>query len=246
MNTDTAFSDYIVYVDESGDHNMKSINPENPAFVLAFCIFNKCDYADKIVPACQKLKFKFWGHDNIILHSRDIRKATGDFSILQNKAVRDAFLLEITNLMQTMPYTVIAVGIDKAKHRNSYKTPANPYELALQMCLERLERWLEEKSEVKKQIHLLFERRGKVEDDVLELEFHRIYESTEVGINRKIKFVSKQHNSTGLQFADLVAYPIARHVINPGQPNQAFDVLKSKLRKGQNGKSEGFGLKIFP
>jgi len=35
------FSDYIVYVDESGDHNLERINPEYPLFVLAFCIFEK-------------------------------------------------------------------------------------------------------------------------------------------------------------------------------------------------------------
>ena len=35
------FSDYIVYVDESGDHSLESINPEYPLFVLSFCIFLK-------------------------------------------------------------------------------------------------------------------------------------------------------------------------------------------------------------
>ena len=30
------FSDYIVYVDESGDHSLKSVNPEFPVFVNIF------------------------------------------------------------------------------------------------------------------------------------------------------------------------------------------------------------------
>jgi hypothetical protein len=29
-------SDYIVYVDESGDHGLVSVDPEYPVFVLAF------------------------------------------------------------------------------------------------------------------------------------------------------------------------------------------------------------------
>ena len=33
------FSDYIVYVDESGDHSLESIDINYPVFVLAFCIF---------------------------------------------------------------------------------------------------------------------------------------------------------------------------------------------------------------
>ena len=43
-------SDYIIYVDESGDHSLAKINPEYPLFVLALCIVKKSEYADQIVP----------------------------------------------------------------------------------------------------------------------------------------------------------------------------------------------------
>lgn len=36
-------------------------------------------------------------------------------------------------------------------------------------------------------------------------------------------------NSSGLQLADLVAHPIARHTIKRDQPNKAFDIVKEKL-----------------
>ena len=42
------FSDYIVYVDESGDHGLK-IAPLYPIFVLAFCVF-ECQIAFKTDP----------------------------------------------------------------------------------------------------------------------------------------------------------------------------------------------------
>jgi hypothetical protein len=35
------FDDYIVFVDESGDHGMASIDPDYPMFVIAFCLFEK-------------------------------------------------------------------------------------------------------------------------------------------------------------------------------------------------------------
>ncbi len=35
------FSKYIVYVDESGDHSLQSIDENYPIFVLAFCVFHK-------------------------------------------------------------------------------------------------------------------------------------------------------------------------------------------------------------
>jgi hypothetical protein len=32
------FGDYIVYIDESGDHGLTNINPDHRVFVLAFCV----------------------------------------------------------------------------------------------------------------------------------------------------------------------------------------------------------------
>jgi hypothetical protein len=45
------FSDYIVFVDDSGDHGMTTIDPNYPMFVLAFCVFHKEEYAATAVPA---------------------------------------------------------------------------------------------------------------------------------------------------------------------------------------------------
>jgi Protein of unknown function (DUF3800) len=64
--------------------------------------------------------------------------------------------------------------------------------------------------------------------------------------NLDIRFMDKKHNSTGLQLADLVAHPIGRHVINPNQPNRAYDILEPKFRRSAAGMVKGFGLKIFP
>lgn len=57
------FSEYIVYVDESGDHGLKTIDPNYPVFVLAFCIFKTLDYVKTAVPLLQDFKFKHFGHD---------------------------------------------------------------------------------------------------------------------------------------------------------------------------------------
>lgn len=35
------FSDYLVFVDESGDHGLDAIDPGYPMFVLAFCVIRK-------------------------------------------------------------------------------------------------------------------------------------------------------------------------------------------------------------
>ncbi len=43
------YSDYIIYVDESGDHSLASIDEGYPIFVLAFCIFDKKSYSENAV-----------------------------------------------------------------------------------------------------------------------------------------------------------------------------------------------------
>ncbi len=62
------FSDYIIYVDESGDHSLESIDKQYPVFVLAFCIFNKKIYSESIIRKLKEVKFKYFGHDMVILH----------------------------------------------------------------------------------------------------------------------------------------------------------------------------------
>ncbi len=243
------FGNYVVYADESGDHSLTSVNPQNPAFTLAFCIFEKRIYVDVVVPAIQRLKFQFFGHDCVVLHGHDIRKAHGEFNILLNGTVRDAFMASLNELMRDAPVTIIAAVIDKQRHVRQYVDPANPYEIALTFCMERLCKWLGENGERDKLTHLMVEKRGAAEDAKLELEFRRIVAGQKrVGgmPNLDIRFMDKKHNSSGLQIADLVAHPIGRHVINPGQPNRAFELIEPKFRRGPGGRVRGYGLKTFP
>jgi Protein of unknown function (DUF3800) len=243
------FSDAIVYVDESGDHSLTSINPQNPIFVLAFCIVDKAAYRSGIVPEVQKLKFDFWGHDCVVLHSHEIRKQHGDFNILLNANVRSAFMAAMNAMMEKLPFTIIAAAIDKQRHASRYRDPANPYEIALTFCMERLHHWLRASGQGDRLTHVIFEKRGRTEDATLELEFRRIADGrNQVGKmpNLDLRFMDKKHNSTGLQLADLCAHPIGRHVISPDQDNRAFEVIKPKFRSGPGGRIQGYGLKVFP
>jgi len=74
--TDPGYSDYIVFVDESGDHSLGSIDPSYPMFVLALCVFRKQDYIDSVCPAVQRFKFKYWGHDSVVLRHTEMQVPT--------------------------------------------------------------------------------------------------------------------------------------------------------------------------
>jgi hypothetical protein len=244
-----AFSDYIVYADESGDRSLTSINPQYPVFVLAFCVVHKPTYIDSIVPAFQRLKFDFWGHDSVVLHSHEIRKEHGDFNILRNVETRATFLDRLNGVIETANFMIIAAIIDKVRHVEKYTKPADPYEIALAFCMERLQRYLINRDQAGRTTHVQVECRGKAEDARLELEFRRICDGKNaIGKmpNLDIRFMDKKHNSMGLQLADLVAHPIGRHAINPDQPNRAYYLLEPKFRRGPAGRVKGFGLKFFP
>jgi hypothetical protein len=186
-----------------------------------------------IVPAFTRFKVDQFGHDGAILHSRDIRKALGDFSFLQVPERREAFHADLNEIMRSAPFTLIAIAIRKEAHKKRYGSSSrNPYFLALEFGMERLKAHLDELGQ--RRVTLLAEARGKNEDDALRLAFLQLlkrgssYEKFD-DIEFELKFVAKRANVLGHQLADLCAYPIARHVIDPTKSSRAFDIVWPKF-----------------
>lgn len=246
--TNSNYSDYIVYVDESGDPNLTKINPNFPVFVLTLCVVEKKIYAENIIPKMSEFKFRHFGHDMIVLHERDIRKQTGEFKGLLHQ---DKFLEELTQIIDSSEITLIGIVINKPALNKRYSTPFEPYGLAMAYGLERLRDFLKSKSNLDgKKTFVICESRGDKEDKDLELAFRRICD----GENRNaekypfaIKIVPKSINSNGLQLADLTARPIGLYVMKPGQNNRTYGILEKKLWLGEAGLTPmGNGLKVFP
>lgn len=239
------FSDYIVFVDESGSPTLSQLDPDYPIFVLVFCVVNKWTYADKIQPAVKRLKFEFFGHDMIVLHSHDIRKPKGDFRILQNKSVRERFLSRIDELVANADIHLIVQIVDKREWKKRIDSSFDPYHVALRLGLSQLDRFLSGKGQKGRLTHIIAESRGKTEDRELGFEFHRFYHEMTVGgsgvtpwstgARLDLKFVEKKINSAGLQLADLAAHPIGRHYLKPDQDNHAFKIIESKIFQGIGG-----------
>ena len=242
-------SRFIAFFDECGDHSMEKIDRDFPLFVLATVIVERRGYIEEIVPRLNHFKLSYWDHEGINLHSRDIRKADGPFSILQNSERRERFMAELTNLMKELPYTLFLVAIHKRRHLERYKDHArNPYNLALTFAFERIYHFLEQKGEY--HLPVIAEARGKNEDRNLEAAFYKLLTKGTYFIEAKrfnrlycpLLFENKKKNICGLQLADLCAYPSARHILKPEQPNRAFEVVKEHIYDGGNVK----GWKIFP
>ncbi len=151
-------------------------------------------------------------------------------------------------------FVLIACIVDKARLSRSEGESSNPYHIALDICLQRLQEFLAEKGQESLQTHVVVECRGKKEDRELELEFRRICDGNGAQPRQlpfSIVFADKKTNLAGLQLADLVARPVGLSYIRPGQPNQAFDVLKKKFfcdggRANVGAGYDNVGLMVYP
>lgn len=245
----SAFSDYLVFVDESGDHNLTQIDPQFPVFVLLFAILRKEDYVRHVCPGLQKFKFEFWGHDEVVLHEHEIRKPFGNFLFLLQQSLRERFLSGLANQMSALPATVIAVIIDKIKFGSRYQKPVSPYDYALETGLERVFRHLDALGQTAAPTAIIVEKRGRREDAELELAFRRVCDGNNAlrkGFPFNLVMVPKSANSAGLQLTDLMARPVALNYFRPNQTNRAYEVIQTKFRRSPTGKIEGWGLKILP
>jgi hypothetical protein len=228
-------TNYHLFLDETGDHGLSFIDPNFPIFVLCGVIFENDDY-NIFRKNLNYLKVKFWGNENIFLHSRDIRKCDKAFQILFDLKIKEAFYNELNHIIELSRFKIIAVGINKEEFIKKYgKTSNDPYEFSLSSIIDQSLFYLDENS--CKRLKITIEKRGKKEDEALYSHYSKIYANGTYNISKeKIKqyqidfeFKNKLDNINGLQLADLVAYPIARYLINKSGVNLAFDKIKNKI-----------------
>lgn len=245
---------YVLFMDESGDHNLESIDRSFPAFCLAGCIFEREHYKEVARPAVETLKQRFWGRTDVILHSSEIRKHRGAFSFLGNEAKRQEFYAAINELIATLDFTVIAVVILKQAHLDHYGDGArHPYHLSLEFIMERYSMLMNRKGKGVEG-YMMAESRGLKEDTLLKGQFSNLKRfgtryQPNFGNISTFWMEKKTANIAGLQIADLIAYPIAAKILRSDLEQKAFDVVIGKLDKAlasKGGGILGYGLKIFP
>ncbi len=243
-----AFSRYIIYADEGGSPHLDADLEHYPIFVLNFLVVEKRVYSDSVVPAVQALKFAFFGHDQVILHEKDIVKQRGSFVQLRADPIkRQRFLEALTTLVARRDIAFDYAIVDKSKMPHRPEDPWSPYDIALGICMERAARRLYLAGEAGTEVHVVFEARGRKEDQLLELEFHRVakgmahvsFGHDDIGdFSWTPIFADKKSNSAGLQIADLAARPLGLSYLRPKQLNRAFSAMRTS--------SASDGPRIYP
>ena len=227
---------YILYLDECGDQNLSSFDPQFPIFTLCGVVVS--EEQDKLLSdRINSLKMDIWNNTNIILHSRDIRKCQNGFEVLFDLEVKKRFIESVNDILGDDIYIIICCAILKEPYIRQYGKLNDVYGLSLSYIMERVVFYLDSVGKDNIELRTVIERRGKKEDKSLLNYYNQLLDRGTYWVNgermrryfKRLDMRWKSENIIGLQVADLVAYPITRHVLNPDGVNLAYDVLKKNI-----------------
>lgn len=240
----------ILFLDESGDHNLSVVDPEYPLFVLGGIIVEDSDINGMNV-ALSDLKRELFGQSDIVFHTADIIRNRNGFERLAETRFREKFRQRVNRLMTDLKYSVVACAIRKDAHLGRYGVAAlDPYLLSLDIIVERF--CLDIRHSANGGV-VVAEMRGAVLDRELELAWLNLkIQGTRyvnaATVNQRISGLNlrpKNANIAGLQIADLVVSPIGRHLL--GKPDKEdWHIVESKFRRSREGKIDGYGLVVLP
>lgn len=240
-----------LYLDESGDHNLTVVDPQYPIFVLGGVIVDQ-DYAEgPLAGALDDFKREMFGRTDIVLHTADIVRTRNAFEFLKTRHRRELFYDRLNALMSGLSYTVVACAIRKPEHVMRYGVTAmNPYLLGLEVLVER---FCYDIGSVSSGGLIIAESREPSLDRGLELAWENLTaQGTRFLRPRTIatriaalNLREKRLNIPGLQLADLVVSPIARHLIGKTDMED-WGIVEKKLRRGPDGQTDGYGLVTMP
>ena len=247
-----------LFIDETGDHSLSKIDTSYPIFVLTGIIVDETYHDDGLASALDAFKQKHFGTMDIVLHSQEMTHpqsaSSREYLKFMDADFRRHFYKDFEKLLAKLDITIVACVIMKNKHFANYGLEAkDPYLLSFDNLLNRLVFDLADDQRGK----IIAESRNSVLDNQLEI----AYLSTRVeGTNKvqaaeiklklegAIQFRQKSDNIAGLQLADMVASPIARHFLN--KPERLGHQLsyQSVFNKVRNikGRWENVGITILP
>ena len=243
---------YYLYIDECGDQSLSNFDENFPIFTLCGIVVAE-DKIDWLEEQIHKLKEDFWGNQYTILHSRDIRKCQKGFEILFDLEVKKRFYERVNAILGAKGvYTIVACAILKEPYIRNYGKMNDVYAQSLSFVLERTVFYLDSvRGNEEIELQTIVEMRGKKEDNALKSYYSQLLDKGTYWVSserlrnyaKKFLMLPKKANVIGLQVADLVAYPITRHILDPNEPNMAYDIIKDNIFV-EDGRQRG--IKIVP
>ena len=244
--------EYHLFLDESGTSSLKNVDPEFPILVLTGVLISRKEYEALCDKIC-RFKRKYFGDKEVVLHRRDMRKHEKGFEILFDDNVKKRFYIDLNKILREADYQLISSAIHIGAYIEKFGRLADDaYQVALTFIMERA---IRETDSADVRIQAFIESRGADKDELVANHYNTLlhrgssYISSREFLGRfcsALLFRKKRDMEIGIEIADICAYPIARRVLYPNEANVAFDVIRSKVRRGSQGKIIGYGIKLFP
>ena len=243
---------YRMYVDESGDDVMdpsKWRSSDARYLGLTGVVIASDTYRTRTHPEFEALKQEFFPYDPdepLVLVRKKIVQKKDDFDGLVDNELATRWEEAIYQFLDAHVSQVICVVLDKqAFLQSGWATVQNPYGYCICALAESYGDWL---NGVGGTGDVMAEARGKREDQELKNDFSRfmvgngIPEGTQGSRQQisssQIKVHLKSRNITGLQLADLLAYPSKRGFLMENErvftdttsnaTHRFYDMIKSK------------------
>lgn len=243
-------SKYYLFLDECGDQNLTSFDPSFPIFTLCGVIISS-EQHEIVTEKINTLKHDYWGNRKVILHSRDIRKCQNGFEILFDINVKQRFYEQINDILKEKNYIIVCCSILKEPYIRQYGRLNDVYGLSLSYIMERSVFYLDSLQNNNIQLTTIVECRGKKEDKALLDYYNKVCDIGTYWVSstrlknyfREFELRRKSDDLVGLQIADLIAYPITRHVLDENAVNFSFDIIKGNIYQNEG---KIYGMKVFP
>lgn len=231
---------YYLFIDECGDHNLEKYDPGFPVFTLCGILVSR-NNLKSLNKAFEELKFEIFGTKEIVIHSVDIRKWRGPFSVLENEKLRVRFFEGIERILsQHDVYVIVSCTILKEQLTKFCirGEKDDVYGLSLSYLIERSIFCVDNENKDKTpEISIVVERRGKNEDNRLLNYYNGLRNrGTKWVVAERLRsrisdfgFKNKKDNIIGLQIADLIAYPVTIHLFHPERPNPSYEAVKHNI-----------------
>ncbi len=241
----------ILFLDESGDHNLTVIDPQHPIFVLGGVIAYRDYSLGEITAKLNTFKMGLFGTTDITLHTADSTRQRNGFERMKEREFCNKFYTKLNQLISELDITIVACAIMKQQHMDKYGLGAvDPYHLSLNILAERFCFDIGDNSPKGK---IVAEARDSTLNHQLEIAWLNVKVSgthflQAIDINRRIDSLvlkTKQDRIAGLEIADAIVTPIARRVLRRTSKID-LSVIKEKMRKNHLGEVMGYGLVLLP
>lgn len=240
-------ANYFLFLDE-----LKS-NNEYDHFCVGGCFVEEEYYRRVIVKKVNQLKNNIFGNTAIILHEAEIRAHKNKFKIFHKKEEKEKdFWNGMKEIFLDENLHTICAGVHTNNLKKYYPSKIekdSEYYIALQIILENFVHFLIENDSIGS---IYFESRDINSDYELYNHYNIIRETGTLFLDsdlmkkhlRCISFPLKIDNNIGLQLADFIPNPVARHFQAIEQRDMnIFEEIKNRAYNGNIDRNDRFGFK---